>query len=236
MPLVRVKLQAASRYPLGQMLRVVRGHEEVGFSVVEAHVDPAYLFEAERPRSYLTQFVVDPARSSLSHGLLKRLDEERSDPGLSSARRSTPGSSSESPANMPSGSSCIARAASPRAVASSSGASQAILISSTSPSDIPSSAPGTVQHAEPAHDIHAPETLGHQHAKGEHVRSAPREAERRETLQAEVVGHPHEIPGAVEQGCLRPRVGVAVAGPIDADEEQPLPANPLRVVEARGEG
>src|SRR3712207_3594458 len=79
MSLVRVQLQAASRYPLGQMLRVVLGHEEVGFSVVEVHVDPPYLLEAERPRSYLTQFVVDPARSSLSHGLLERLDEDRSD-------------------------------------------------------------------------------------------------------------------------------------------------------------
>src|SRR5215212_996017 len=79
MPLVRVQSQAASRYPLGQMLRVVRGPEDVGFSVVEAHVDPAYIFEAERPRSYLTMFVVDPARSSLSHGLLERLDEDRSD-------------------------------------------------------------------------------------------------------------------------------------------------------------
>ena len=68
MPLVRVQPQAASRYPFGQMIRVV-----------EVHVDPAYLFEAERPRSYLAQFVVDPARSSLSHGLLERLDEDRPD-------------------------------------------------------------------------------------------------------------------------------------------------------------
>ena len=62
MTLLRVQLQAASRYPLGQMLRMVRGHPDVGFSVVEVHVDPAYLFEAERPRSYLAQFVIDPAR------------------------------------------------------------------------------------------------------------------------------------------------------------------------------
>ena len=79
MPLVRVQPQATSRYPLGQMLRVVRGHEDVGFSVVEMHVDPAYLFKAKRPRSYLAQFIVDPAPSSLSHGLLERLDEERPD-------------------------------------------------------------------------------------------------------------------------------------------------------------
>jgi hypothetical protein len=36
MPLVRVQLQAASRYPLGQLLRVVHGHEDVSFSVVGA--------------------------------------------------------------------------------------------------------------------------------------------------------------------------------------------------------
>src|SRR5215210_2109770 len=78
MTLLRVQLQAASRYSLCQMLGVMRRHEDVGFSVVEAHIDPPYLFEAERPRSYLTQFVVDPARSSLSHGLLERLDEDRS--------------------------------------------------------------------------------------------------------------------------------------------------------------
>ena len=41
MPLAGVQPQAASHYPLGQMLRVVRGHEDVGFSVVEVHVDPA---------------------------------------------------------------------------------------------------------------------------------------------------------------------------------------------------
>jgi hypothetical protein len=64
---------------------------------------------------------------------------------------------------------------------------------------------------------------------------APRDAERREAPEPEVVGHPHEVPGALEQARLRPGVGVTVAGPIDADEEQPLLANPLRVVEARGE-
>src|SRR5918994_3936779 len=78
-PLLRVQSQAASRYPLCQMLRVVRGNEDVGFSVVEVHVDPAYLVKAERPRSYLAQCVLDPARSSLSHGLLERLNEERPD-------------------------------------------------------------------------------------------------------------------------------------------------------------
>jgi hypothetical protein len=58
------------------VLRVVRWPEDVGFSVVEAHVDSADLFEAERSRPYLMH-VVDPARGSLSHGFLKRLDKER---------------------------------------------------------------------------------------------------------------------------------------------------------------
>src|SRR5215210_8800780 len=78
MTLLRVQLQASSRYSLCQMLGVMRRHEDVGFSVVEAHIDPPYLFEAERPRSYLAQFVVYPACRTLSHGFLKRLDEERS--------------------------------------------------------------------------------------------------------------------------------------------------------------
>ena len=50
-------------------------------------------------------------------------------------------------------------------------------------------------------------------------------------LEPEVVGHPHEISGAVQQGGLRPGVRVAITGPVDADETRTLPANPFRVVE-----
>jgi hypothetical protein len=48
-----------------------------------------------------------------------------------------------------------------------------------------------------------------------------------------VVGHPHEVPGAVEQAGFLPRIGVSVARSIDAYEAHASPANPLRVVEAR---
>ena len=235
MPLVRVKLQAASRYPLGQMLRVVRGHEEVGFSMVKEHVDPAYLFEAERPWSYLTQVVVDPARSYLSHGLLERLDEDRSDLGPFERPAIGFWKLLRKPCEdalwifvySPSG--FTARRG--QFVRCSPGHLDLFYVAFGHPLQCA----GAVQHAEPAHNSHPPEPLGHQHAKGEHVRSSPREAERREALQAEVVGHPHEVPGAVEKAGLGPGIRVTVAGPIDADEEQPLLANPLRVVEARGE-
>jgi hypothetical protein len=50
-----------------------------------------------------------------------------------------------------------------------------------------------------------------------------------------VVGYPHEVLGAVEQASLRPGVGVAITGPIDADEIQASLTKPLRVVEAWGE-
>jgi hypothetical protein len=76
MTLVRVQLQAASRYPLGQMLGVVRGHEDVGFSMMDSHVDTADLIEPERPWSYLAQVVVYLACRTLSHGFLKRLDKK----------------------------------------------------------------------------------------------------------------------------------------------------------------
>ena|SRR5215210_2700438 len=78
MTLLRVQLQAASRYSLCQMLGVMRRHQLIVFSMMDSHVDCANLLKAERPRSYLAQFVVYPACRTLSHGFLKRLDEERS--------------------------------------------------------------------------------------------------------------------------------------------------------------
>jgi hypothetical protein len=49
MSLARVELQPASRYPLGQMLRVVGGHQDIVLSMVEAHVYSNDPVEAKRP-------------------------------------------------------------------------------------------------------------------------------------------------------------------------------------------
>jgi hypothetical protein len=78
MSFARIQVQLACWYPLSQMLRVVRRHQDIGFSMVDSHVDPAELIETERPWSYLAQIVVYPAYRTLSHGFLKRLDKKHS--------------------------------------------------------------------------------------------------------------------------------------------------------------
>ena len=49
MSLVRIELQPASRYPLGQMLRMLHGHQDIGFTVVDPHVNSNDLVETKRP-------------------------------------------------------------------------------------------------------------------------------------------------------------------------------------------
>src|SRR5215213_1084498 len=76
MSLAGVQVKSASRYPLGELLRVLRGHVSVVFSVVERHVRHDFV-ETEQPRSPQAQYVVDPAYRALTHGLLQHLDSDR---------------------------------------------------------------------------------------------------------------------------------------------------------------
>src|SRR5215203_7255610 len=70
MSFARVHKQSASRYPRGELLRVLRGHVRVIFSVVEPHVHHDF-FEPKRPRPPQTHDVVDPANCALTHDFLE---------------------------------------------------------------------------------------------------------------------------------------------------------------------
>jgi hypothetical protein len=76
MSLAGVQVKSASLYPLGELLRVLRGHVSVDFSVVERHVSHDFV-ETERSRSSQAQDVVDPAYRALTHGLLEHPDSDR---------------------------------------------------------------------------------------------------------------------------------------------------------------
>ena len=76
MSLAGVQVKSASRYPLGELHRVLRGHVSVVFSVVERHVRHD-IVETERPRSPQAQDVVDPAYRALTHGLLEQCRTRR---------------------------------------------------------------------------------------------------------------------------------------------------------------
>ena len=76
MSLARVQAQSASRYPLGKLLRVLRGRVRVVFSVVEPHLCHDFV-EPERPRSPQAQDVVYLAHRALTHGFLEHLDSDR---------------------------------------------------------------------------------------------------------------------------------------------------------------
>src|SRR3712207_237669 len=76
MSLARVQPQSASRYPLGELLRMLRGHVRVLFSVVEPHVCHDFVVP-ERPRSPQAHYVVYPAHRALTHGFLEHLRSDR---------------------------------------------------------------------------------------------------------------------------------------------------------------
>src|SRR5215210_2856626 len=76
MSLARVELQSAPRYPLGQMLRVLGGHQDIVLSVIEAYVYSNDPVETKRPRSHEAQVIVYPTQGTLAHGLLGRSKEE----------------------------------------------------------------------------------------------------------------------------------------------------------------
>src|SRR5215212_4255812 len=215
MSLAGVQVKSASRYPLGELHRVLRRHVSVVFSVVERHVRHDFV-GTERPRSPQAQDVVDPAYRALTHGLLEHLDSDR--PNLWSL---------EYP---------------PIDLRNLGHESRVPLVG------VLAKHPGLLtelrgQHlrrlilVEPdigtAHEGDPPDALGRQHAKGDNVRGTPRDTERPEALETEVVGHPHEVSGTVEQARLWPGVGVTITGPIYAYEAHAPPANPLRVVEGR---
>src|SRR5688572_8902616 len=75
MSLAWIQVQAASWYPLSELLRVVRRCEYIVLSMAEPHFDPD-LIEPERPWLCKAQVVVYPTRRTLTHTFLEHLDKE----------------------------------------------------------------------------------------------------------------------------------------------------------------
>jgi hypothetical protein len=99
-----VQVQSASWHAFSDLLREVRGHEYIVFSMVEPHVDPDFI-EPERLLLYLAQVVVDPTRRTPTPPSWNISIKSARTSGCSSIWRSTSESSTENSAKLPSGSS-----------------------------------------------------------------------------------------------------------------------------------